>query len=489
MRRRRAYGRGGRDPACLADRLDGAAVRGRLGVLRRRVDRRPVGLGVGDGARRGLLHRLTVLHDGRGDAVRAGGTGPASVTDPARRHGLLQLVHAALVAAGRARRPARVDAGCLRLGLLPRVERDGLCAGRARGDARLVDRRAQPARLGRLRRLRGRVPGRALDHATGQRGHLEHRHRDRRALLPRRRAASALGRLGRPDDLLHGPAVAVRILEEHEPAPRELLDLARLHAVLDELRPRGVRVVDDDLQALDAARLHAVCAGGERDRARRARRRELDEAQLLVDSMVVVGVEADLVDIERLRPVHVGHRHRNQLELHLNYLALHPVVSYLESILATKRMSGKDELIDELIAAFRDSGNQDDAIDNLAAKRLGVNRTDLLALNAIENAGGLSAGELAVAAGLTTGAVTGVIDRLERAGYARRVADPTDRRRVKLEVTPEFYARAAEIWAPMAADWRTVLSGFTRTDLERLLEVLRATTEVGKRHLERLSEE
>src|SRR3954466_14265218 len=108
------------------------------------------------------------------------------------------------------------------------------------------------------------------------------------------------------------------------------------------------------------------------------------------------------------------------------------VVSYLESILATKRMTGKDELIDELIAAFRDSGNQDDAIDNLAAKRLGVNRTDLLALNAIEKAGGLSGGEVAVGAGLTTGAFPGVGDRLERAGYARRVADPSDRRRVKL---------------------------------------------------------
>jgi DNA-binding MarR family transcriptional regulator len=151
-------------------------------------------------------------------------------------------------------------------------------------------------------------------------------------------------------------------------------------------------------------------------------------------------------------------------------------------------MTGKDELIDELIAAFRDSGNQDDAIDNLAAKRLGVNRTDLLALNAIENAGGLTAGQLASAAGLTTGAVTGVIDRLERAGYARRVADPADRRRVKLEVTPAFYARAAEIWAPMAADWRSALDRFTRADLERLLEVLRATSDIGRRHMDRLRE-
>src|SRR6188472_951264 len=147
----------------------------------------------------------------------------------------------------------------------------------------------------------------------------------------------------------------------------------------------------------------------------------------------------------------------------------------------------KRQLIKELIPAFRASGNQDSAFENLAADRLGVNRTDLLALNAIENAGGLTAGELAVAAGLTTGAVTGVIDRLERAGYARRVADPSDRRRVKLEVTPEFYARAAEIWAPMAADWRAALSAFTRADLERLLAVLRATTEIGRRHVDRLS--
>jgi DNA-binding MarR family transcriptional regulator len=148
----------------------------------------------------------------------------------------------------------------------------------------------------------------------------------------------------------------------------------------------------------------------------------------------------------------------------------------------------KDELIDELIAAFRDNGNQDDAIDNLAAKRLRVNRTDLHCLNAIENAGGLTAGELAASAGLTTGAVTGVIDRLERAGYARRVPDAQDRRRVKLEVTPEFYERAAEIWAPLAADWRAALSGFTRTELERFLELLRATSEIGERHMERLGD-
>ncbi len=147
----------------------------------------------------------------------------------------------------------------------------------------------------------------------------------------------------------------------------------------------------------------------------------------------------------------------------------------------------KKDLIDELVSEFRVSGNQDSAFDNLAAERLGVNRTDLHCLNIIENSGGLTAGELADEAGLTTGAVTGVIDRLERAGYARRVSDPADRRRVKLEVTPKFYSRANKIWGPMAADWESRLSRrFTAEELELVTEFLRATNELSRRHLERL---
>jgi DNA-binding MarR family transcriptional regulator len=149
----------------------------------------------------------------------------------------------------------------------------------------------------------------------------------------------------------------------------------------------------------------------------------------------------------------------------------------------------KRELVDELIAAFRDSGNQDAAFENVAAARLGVSRSDLHCLNAIENGGGLTAGQLAQQAGLTSGAVTGVVDRLERAGFARRVPDPGDRRRVKIEVTPEFYERAAEIWGPLAADWRAELNDrFTAAELTRIAEFLRMSAEVGSRHLERLAE-
>jgi DNA-binding MarR family transcriptional regulator len=147
----------------------------------------------------------------------------------------------------------------------------------------------------------------------------------------------------------------------------------------------------------------------------------------------------------------------------------------------------KKELINELVFEFRISGNQDSAFDNLAAERLGVNRTDLHCLNIIENSGGLTAGELAAEAGLTTGAVTGVIDRLERARYARRTQDRADRRRVRVEVTPAFYKRAERIWAPMKADWESTLSGrFTAEELERVIEFLQATNQIAARHLERL---
>ena len=117
----------------------------------------------------------------------------------------------------------------------------------------------------------------------------------------------------------------------------------------------------------------------------------------------------------------------------------------------------KRNLVDKLIREFRVSGNLDNAFDNVAAGRLGINESDLHCLNIIENSGGLTAGALAGEAGLTNGAITGVLDRLEKAGFARRVTDPTDRRRVRVEVTDAFYNHAEQIWGPMAADWQSTL--------------------------------
>src|SRR5690349_9396787 len=104
--------------------------------------------------------------------------------------------------------------------------------------------------------------------------------------------------------------------------------------------------------------------------------------------------------------------------------------------------SPKQRKVGELIEKFRLTGHQDNAFDELAADALGLSRTDLECVSIIQRRGGLTAGELAAESGLTTGAVTGVVDRLERAGYAARAPDPADRRKVVVEVTPAFYERA-----------------------------------------------
>ena len=83
-----------------------------------------------------------------------------------------------------------------------------------------------------------------------------------------------------------------------------------------------------------------------------------------------------------------------------------------------------------------------DVVDDLVCQLLGVNRTDARCLDILDQQGSMSAGDLAEASRLTTGAITAVIDRLERAGYARRVPDPSDRRRVLVEPTEKAFELA-----------------------------------------------
>jgi DNA-binding MarR family transcriptional regulator len=91
--------------------------------------------------------------------------------------------------------------------------------------------------------------------------------------------------------------------------------------------------------------------------------------------------------------------------------------------------------LNRLVAAIRVSQNASEMMDDAFAALLGVNRTDQRCLDIVQRLGQITAGELAQYSGLTTGAVTNVIDRLEQAGYLRRVRDPSDRRKVLVELT------------------------------------------------------
>jgi DNA-binding MarR family transcriptional regulator len=109
----------------------------------------------------------------------------------------------------------------------------------------------------------------------------------------------------------------------------------------------------------------------------------------------------------------------------------------------------KVELIRQLMDAVRASQTATDLMDDAACHALGINRTDGRCVDIIDREGPITAGKLAERAALTTAGVTIVLDRLEKAGYARRVRDERDRRRVLVEVTPLVRERSSQIWGPV----------------------------------------
>lgn len=97
---------------------------------------------------------------------------------------------------------------------------------------------------------------------------------------------------------------------------------------------------------------------------------------------------------------------------------------------------------------------------NAVAAALGLGGTDLYALSTLNLSGPLTSGELAAATGLTTGATTRLIDRLERAGHVRRVPEPADRRKVRIELTgrPTSLDETVDPARRLVAE---ILSGYT----------------------------
>jgi DNA-binding MarR family transcriptional regulator len=134
----------------------------------------------------------------------------------------------------------------------------------------------------------------------------------------------------------------------------------------------------------------------------------------------------------------------------------------------TKR---RRELEAALNAAMRDVSGQGVLYSQAVADRLGINSTDLECLDHISR-GPLTAGRLAELTGLTTGAITGVVDRLERAGLARRERDAEDRRKILVNVLPAVSERVAPLFAPMERAAMAALSKCRDDELTLLLDFL-----------------
>jgi DNA-binding MarR family transcriptional regulator len=122
-----------------------------------------------------------------------------------------------------------------------------------------------------------------------------------------------------------------------------------------------------------------------------------------------------------------------------------------------------------------------DALDDLAADRLGVNRTDLRCLDWLSD-GPMTAGQLTEATGLSSAATTTLLDRLEQKGLVRRLRDAADRRKVLVEMTEQGQRLTGEIYGPLAREGVEMLERYSDDELALVLDVLNASREVTDRH-------
>jgi DNA-binding MarR family transcriptional regulator len=140
----------------------------------------------------------------------------------------------------------------------------------------------------------------------------------------------------------------------------------------------------------------------------------------------------------------------------------------------------KREVFDQLLAEVRGSQNATARFDQAVADAAGLNRTDMRIIDALDQEGPVPAGRLAEVTGLSSGAMTTALDRLERAGYARRARDTGDRRRVLVELTEQSQT-VHEFYAEHAAYAERLYQRHSLEQLELMLQMFRESREFNER--------
>jgi DNA-binding MarR family transcriptional regulator len=142
-----------------------------------------------------------------------------------------------------------------------------------------------------------------------------------------------------------------------------------------------------------------------------------------------------------------------------------------------KPQDDQAEPASQIIASITDLAGALGRLNDLIAQQLGIAPTDLLCLHVLNRAGASTAGALSAQLGRTTGAVTHMIDRLERAGYVRRQPDPQDRRRVLVAALRPGLDRIAAFYDGIDARSRALLATFSADQLAAIHAFLQGSYE------------
>ena len=154
---------------------------------------------------------------------------------------------------------------------------------------------------------------------------------------------------------------------------------------------------------------------------------------------------------------------------------------------STPADSGRERLAETVMKELRALSTVQDRLDQYAAHRFGINRTDLRALDLIGQAGMISPTALAIGLGMSTGATSAVLDRLEAAGYARREPDPGHRRRTLVRQTARTEELGEEIFTPVIRGTLSEAASYPDAALVSIAEFLSAHRALLNRYLASVS--
>ncbi|MFI1098563.1 MarR family winged helix-turn-helix transcriptional regulator [Streptomyces sp. NPDC020917] len=145
------------------------------------------------------------------------------------------------------------------------------------------------------------------------------------------------------------------------------------------------------------------------------------------------------------------------------------------------------DLLAELSLAARHYTAAYALFNQALADHFGLHPTDVQCLNLLSmEADPVTIGRIGELTGLSTGAATRLVDRLERAGYATRTRDPEDRRRVLVTTVPERMAAFGQVWNELSGAWWQMFDDYDEEHLALLLTHMRRTVDLTAAQITRL---
>ncbi len=155
----------------------------------------------------------------------------------------------------------------------------------------------------------------------------------------------------------------------------------------------------------------------------------------------------------------------------------------------SRDLSGRAELLQSTLNLGRELSARTLMFHAAIAEHVGLSATEHKALDLLSRAGSMTAGQLAELSGLTTGAVTGLVDRLEKSGFVKRERDPKDRRRVVID--PQIDKMEQEIgplFGAMSQRMEQLMAGYSDPELATIYDFLTQSIAVLREETENLKE-